>query len=95
MMVRQALPWVMMPYMVATQKTTVYLETDAYRRLKALARRRGVPPAQLIREAIAVYADAHERRRLPKSAGAGASGQADLGSRADELLAGGFGDPSR
>jgi hypothetical protein len=54
-----------------------------------------VPPAQLIRQAIAAYTDAHERRRLPKSAGAGSSGVADLGSRADELLAGGFGDALR
>lgn len=80
--------------MGATQKTTVYLEVEAYRRLKALARQRGIPPAQLIREAIAAYADAHERRRLPKSVGAGSSGTRDLGSRADERLAG-FGEPSR
>ena len=42
----------------STQKTTVYLDEADYRRLKAIARTRGVAPAQLVREAVARYAAA-------------------------------------
>ena len=52
---------VKLPYMVmatSTQKTTVYLDEADYRRLKAIARTRGVAPAQLVREAVARYAAA-------------------------------------
>lgn len=48
-------------------------------------------PAALLREAVAVFTDAHETRRLPRSIGAGASGTGDLASRVDEVLANGFG----
>lgn len=72
-------------------KTTVYLDADVYRRLKTLSRSRSMTPAALIREAVAVFTDAHETRRLPRSIGAGASGTGDLASRVDEVLANGFG----
>ncbi|MGH9399891.1 MAG: CopG family transcriptional regulator, partial [Thermoanaerobaculia bacterium] len=45
--------------MPAPQKTTVYLDSDAYRRLKAIARAQGRPPAALVRDAIAEFADRH------------------------------------
>ena len=71
-----------------TQKTTVYLDADDYRRLKALARRRGRPPAQLVREAVAEYTARHMTSRAPKSVGGFASARGDVGRRAEELLAG-------
>lgn len=73
------------------QKTTLYLDAEVYRRLKALARARGVAPAMLVREAVAAYTAQHAPRRVPRSLGAGSSGIPDLGSRVDELLAHGFG----
>ncbi len=38
-----------------SQKTTVYLDEHDYRRLSELAKRRRVPTAALVREAIAEY----------------------------------------
>ena len=73
------------------QKTTVYLDEDAYRRLKHLARARRRPPAELVREAVAEYTARHARRRSPRSVGAFKSGRRDLGQRAETLLAG-FGE---
>jgi len=69
-------------------KTTLYLDEVVYRRLKLLARARGVAPALLVREAMAQYVAAHDRRRLPASIGAGASRRADLSERAEDLLQG-------
>jgi len=69
-------------------KTTLYLDEAVYRRLKLLARARGVAPALLVREAMAQYVAAHDRRRLPASIGAGASRRADLSERAEDLLQG-------
>jgi hypothetical protein len=72
-------------------KTTVYLEPESYRRLKALAARTGRSAADLVREAVAEYARRHAGAAAPRSLGAGRSGQRDLGSRAEELLKG-FGE---
>ncbi len=69
-------------------KTTVYLDEGDYRRLKAIARRRKRPAAELIREAVASYARRLGRRSGPRSVGAGRSGRGDLSERADELLKG-------
>ena len=71
-----------------TQKTTVYLDPDDYRRLKAIARARGCAPAQLVREAVARYAAAEMPVRRARSVGAGASRRGDLSERAEQLLAG-------
>jgi predicted transcriptional regulator len=73
-----------------TQKTTLYLDAADYRRLKALARAQGRPPAQLVREAVARYVAAEAPARAPRSIGAGRSRRKDVGERAEELL-GGFG----
>lgn len=75
---------------MSTAKTTVYLDTDDYRRLKTIARESGRAPAELIREAVSEYARRHGRRRLPKSLGAGRGKSDDGAVRAEELL-GGFG----
>jgi hypothetical protein len=69
-------------------KTTIYLDPDDYRRLKALARQRGVPAARLVREAVAEYAARHAPASRPRSVGAGRSRLRDLGERAEDLLDG-------
>ncbi|GIW45702.1 MAG: hypothetical protein KatS3mg077_2984 [Candidatus Binatia bacterium] len=70
-----------------TLKTTVYLDRSAYEQLKAVARRQGKKPAELVREAVALYVQKHGRG-LPGSLGKGRSGQGDLSERAEELLEG-------
>jgi len=74
-------------------KTTVYLDAADYRRLKALARAEGRPTAELIRAAVAEYAQRRGLRRLPASIGAGGSGDGSLSERAEELLEGMGRDP--
>ena len=69
------------------QKTTIYVDEGAYRRLKQLARDRRRPPAELVREAIVEYTARHAPRRKPRSIGAFKSGRRDLGQRAEALLA--------
>ena len=69
-------------------KTTIYLDPDDYRRLKALARRLGRPAAALVREAVAEYAGRHTPAAAPRSVGAGRSRRRDLSERAEELLGG-------
>jgi hypothetical protein len=70
------------------KKTTVYLPPADYRRLKAIARERGRSAAELIREAVAVYAQRHGGKGKVRSLGAGRSGRTDLSERAEELLVG-------
>jgi len=70
------------------QKTTVYLDVDEYRRLKAIARAQGRAPAELVREAVARYTAAEAPPRRARSIGAGRSRRDDLSERAEELLAG-------
>lgn len=72
----------------AILKTTVYLVESDYRRLKALARQRGVTAADRIREAVRQYARSAPPRHTPRSLGARRSGRHDLSERAEELLAG-------
>jgi hypothetical protein len=69
-------------------KTTLYLDGGDYRKLKRIAAGRKVAPASLVREAVAEYVARQGTGPLPKSIGAGASGRADLGERAEEFLAG-------
>ena len=69
-------------------KTTVYLNAADYRRLQALAAQAGRSTAELVREAVAEYAERHGARRRPRSIGGFRSGQPVLAERADELLAG-------
>jgi hypothetical protein len=74
--------------MAEQRKTTVYLDAEAYERLKAVARRRRRPSAELVREAVQEYVDRHGRTGLPRSIGAGRSGKGDLSERAETLLEG-------
>jgi len=69
-------------------KTTLYLDSDDYRRLKRVAFRRRVAPAVLVREAIAEYVARHDVARTVRSVGAARSGRGDLAERAEDLLAG-------
>ena len=69
-------------------KTTVYLDAADYRRLKALARAQGRTTAELVREAVSVYARAQQLPTRPSSIAAGRSGRGDVSDRAEELLQG-------
>lgn len=69
-------------------KTTVYLDAADYRRLKALARSQGRSTAELVREAVAVYARSRQPQARPASVAAGRSGRGDVAERAEELLSG-------
>src|SRR5438067_2192165 len=69
-------------------KTTVYLDAQMYKRLKAIARANGRTAASVVREAVAQYAVRHTSGMRPSSLGAGRSGRADLSDRAEELLSG-------
>lgn len=81
----------MVPYMSDKLKTTVYLESGEYQRLKFVARESGVAPAELIRTAITEFLARRSPRRLPRSVGAGRSKTGDLSERAEDLLRG-FGE---
>ena len=70
------------------QKTTVYLDSDDYLRLKRLAAEQQRPSAELIREAVAEYTKRHAATRVARSIGAFSSGRDDLGERAEERLTG-------
>ena len=74
-------------------KTTVYLEVADYRRLKVLAQAEGRKAADLIREAVAEYAQRRVTSRRPRTIGMAASGLADLAQRDEEYLDG-FGQES-
>jgi predicted transcriptional regulator len=73
---------------MAAQKTTVYLDADDYRRLKAMAKAAKRTPASLVREAVARYAAEEPPRRRPRSIGAGRSRTGNIAERAEILLAG-------
>jgi predicted transcriptional regulator len=74
--------------MAGALKTTVYLDAKDYERLKEIARADGRAPAEVVREAVAEYAQRHRPQRRPKSIGIGHSGRGDVSERAEELLAG-------
>jgi predicted transcriptional regulator len=73
---------------MAVQKTTVYLDAEDYRKLKAIAKAERRAPADLVREAVAEYAGKHARRVAARSIGVGRSKRGDVSERAEELLAG-------
>lgn len=67
----------------------MYLDADAYARLKRLAREQGRPAAELVREAVAEYAERHGTApRRPRSIGSVRSGLGDLAEGAEEHLEG-------
>jgi predicted transcriptional regulator len=66
---------------MSREKTTVYLDSVDYGRLKAIARAKGRPPAELVREAVARYVASEQPRRRPRSIGAGRSRTGDIAER--------------
>lgn len=74
-------------HMSGRVKTTVYLDSDDYLRLKKVAGQLGRTPAALIREAVGEYARREGSPRRPKSLGMGRSGRGDLSEKAEDLLA--------
>jgi predicted transcriptional regulator len=74
--------------MATALKTTVYLDPEEYERIKDIARAEGRPPAELVREAVAEYAQRRRPVRKPKSVGIGHSARGDVSERAEELLSG-------
>jgi predicted transcriptional regulator len=76
------------------EKTTLYLDSADYRKLKRIAARGKRAPAALVREAVAEYVVRHGQTRAPRSVGAFSSGRGDVSERAEALLAG-LGEPSR
>lgn len=73
---------------MTTTKTTIYLDAEDYRRLKALAARDGRTAADLVREAVAEYAARRAPRKLPRSLAMGNSGRGDISSRDEDYLKG-------
>lgn len=69
-----------------TIKTTVYLDSSDYQKLKGLARAEGRSAAELVREAVAEYAQRHTILLRPKSLGAGRSRSGNLSECAEDLL---------
>ena len=75
-------------FLTATVKTTVCLNSTDYRRLKALASAEGRSAAELIRAAVAEYAERRAPRTQPTSLGAGCSRDGRLAERSEDLLDG-------
>ena len=71
------------------RKTTVYLDEDSLREIKALAKETGRSEAALIREAVRAYVSRRPVRAL-RCLGSG-EGPEDLAAQTEELLADGFG----
>ena len=72
------------------RKTTVYIDENDLRAIRRLAKQRGRPEAELIRDAIAQYARNAQRPTF-KSLGF-VSGPGNLADRVEESLADGFGE---
>ena len=69
-------------------RIAVYLDASAYERIKEIAQTEDRAPAELVREAVAEYAERRRPRRAPKSVGIGHSRKGDVSTRAEELLEG-------
>lgn len=65
-------------------KTTVYLDSLQYRRLKEIGEEQGATAAEQIREAIDEYLKGHGDRPEPRSLASGSSGRHDLSENAEE-----------
>ena len=67
---------IMPPLSTPLEKTTVYLDAETRRGLRALSRTTGRPQAELIREALESYLDRSPREALPSWVGAWKNGPA-------------------
>jgi predicted transcriptional regulator len=70
------------------KRTTVFLDEELDRDVKALAKRQSRPAASLVREALAEYVHRHRPAGLGLSfVAAGRSGWSDVAERHEEILA--------
>ena len=76
--------WFTLPY-ICMVKTTIYLDEDLARSLRAISRQRSRPQAELIREALRKFAGA-ERPPLPEGMGMFDSGHSDTTAKKKLLL---------
>jgi hypothetical protein len=76
----------MMGYACFMKRTTVMLPDDVEARLRREARRRGVPLAQIVREAVERDLPAPEPGRPLSFFGIGEGGPADASERGDEYV---------
>jgi hypothetical protein len=74
------------------RRTSLYLDNATLDAAQRAAKHRGVPFAQVVREALAEYVAKPRAPGLPSVAGQFASGDADTSERVDELL---WRDPHR
>lgn len=68
------------------RRTTVKLPEDLDARLRHEARRRGVPIADVTRDALEAHLGSNRTRRQLGAAGAGRSGRSDVSERIEEIL---------
>lgn len=68
------------------RRTTIYLEPDLETRVKAEARRRGVPMAVVIREALREKLERESPDTRHRNAGAFSSGRGDTSEHFDAIL---------
>ena len=71
-----------------TIKTTVYLNSTDYRKLKSMAADQRRSAAELVREAVAEYAARATERQWPRSIGMGDSGDPHFAERYEDYLDG-------
>ncbi len=74
----------MMRYARIMKRTTIMLPDDVEARLRVEARRRGVPIAQVVREAVTHHLSAEPRRRALSFFALGEAGSPDGSERVDE-----------
>jgi len=75
-----------MRYAYLMKRTTVMLPDEVEARLRLEARRRGVPVAEVVREAVARHLPAPEAGRPLSFFGVGEGGPADASERVDEYV---------
>jgi len=66
-------------------KTTVYLDPDVALRIRHMAQLQKRPQAELIREAVATYAQQY-KRPMSKNWGKFRSGRTDVSERHEEII---------
>ncbi|MFL5799105.1 MAG: ribbon-helix-helix protein, CopG family [Actinomycetota bacterium] len=75
-----------MRYADIMKRTTVMLPDEVEARLRLEARRRGVPVAEVVREAVTAHLPAPERGRPLSFFAVGEGGPADASERVDEYV---------
>jgi hypothetical protein len=75
------------------KRTTIFLREEIEGDLRAIARRQGLPVAEVVREALDEYVSRAKKRPAasPGFVGIGASGRRDVAGRHEELLWKGLG----